>query len=165
LRIFSKVSAFYPVYFSLSSQDDIAGTPVMTVNDRGESDMQTSNLAICAITTTMMTKHRSREALATSDDPAARAYLEPYLYDENTETRLAAIDALGKQEDPAAMPALAGLLSDQDTSIRNYAVNALGEIDGADAIAYLLQARNDPQANICANVDAILQEIAAAAAD
>ena len=69
------------------------------------------------------------------------------------------------QEDPAAMPALAGLLSDQDTSIRNYAVNALGEIDGADAIAYLLQARNDPQANICANVDAILQEIAAAAAD
>jgi hypothetical protein len=42
----------------------------------------------------------------------------------------------------------------------------LGEIGGDDAIAYLLQARNDPQANIRANVDAIiLQETAVTAAN
>jgi len=43
--------------------------------------------------------------------------------------------------------------------IRHHTVNALGDIGGEYAIAYLLQARYDPDETIRANAEAILIEL------
>ena len=85
--------------------------------------------------------------------------IEPCLYDQDLDVRVAAIEALEDLESKTAVHALAGLLSDQDTLIRHHVVNALGEIGGENAMLYLLQARYDPNATIRANADAILAEL------
>ena len=88
-------------------------------------------------------------ALGSLRDPLAVSSIEPYLFDRETDVRLAAIEALSNLEYEQAAQALAGLLSDQDVIIRQQAVNALGEIGGEQALAYLAQG-DDPWLRACA---------------